>query len=288
MSATEVPPNFITRRAIGATRPRRTRSADAIRLERRAKRRVYIPAGSGGRNRDARLTKRALAMAGNPQRHEADRRRRPRSRGFRALAAEWWDPRGKMARAAQVQSGAARLSSATQACRALRPRSQAARLPDGPAHPRHRLRRRHPVRAAGAARRRHGRRRSGGGQHRGGAAARRAKRARRSTTAAPPRRRWPSRRALRRRAGHGGGRARRRRAAVRQALRRDGEARRADDRRPRSTARSRASRWRSSAPNTCCAGCRVGTHRWDKFVTPNELEIAMEQQRAARASTSRA
>ena len=28
---------------------------------------------------------------------------------FSALAAEWWDPRGKMARAAQVQSGAARL-----------------------------------------------------------------------------------------------------------------------------------------------------------------------------------
>ena len=44
-------------------------------------------------------------------------------------------------------------------------------------------------------------------------------------------------RALRHRAGDGSGRARRRREAVRRALRRDGEARRADDRRHASTAR---------------------------------------------------
>ena len=31
----------------------------------------------------------------------------------------------------------------------------------------------------------------------------------------------------------------------------------------------------------------VGTHRWDKFVTPNELEIAMEQS-GLRVTTSRA
>ena len=62
--------------------------------------------------------------------------------------------------AAQVQSGAARLYPRPGG-RALRPRSEAARLPEGPAHPRHRLRRRHPVGAAGPARRRGGRRRSG-------------------------------------------------------------------------------------------------------------------------------
>ena len=28
---------------------------------------------------------------------------------------------------------------------------------------------------------------------------------------------------------------------------------------------------RSSARNTCCAGCRKGTHRWEQFVTPLEL-----------------
>ena len=148
---------------------------------------------------------------------------------FERLAATWWDPRGKMG--VLHKFNPVRLGFIKEAaCRQFEPRSEAARQPRGAAHPRHRLRRRHPERAAGAARRRHGRRRPGRRQYRGGAAARRAGR---------PRDRLPRhhrggaggcRRALRRGARHGGGRARRRRVAVRQALRRDGEARRHDGR----------------------------------------------------------
>ena len=28
---------------------------------------------------------------------------------------------------------------------------------------------------------------------------------------------------------------------------------------------------RCSAPSTCCAGCRAGTHDWNKFLTPDEI-----------------
>ena len=54
-----------------------------------------------------------------------------------------------------------------QAAGPFRSRRQTARLPQRPAHPRYRLRRRHPVGAAGAARRADGRRRSVRGEHRG-------------------------------------------------------------------------------------------------------------------------
>ena len=84
----------------------------------------------------------------------------PRSSGFRALAAEWWDPRGKMAplhKFNPVRLGYIR----DQAAAHFERDPKQARLPVGPAHPRYRLRRRHPVGAAGAARRRRGRRRSG-------------------------------------------------------------------------------------------------------------------------------
>ena len=98
---------------------------------------------------------------------------------------EWWNPRGKMAplhKFNPVRLGYIR----DQAARAFRARSEAARLPDGPAHSRYRLRRRDPVGAAGAARRAGGRRRSGGRQHRGGASRTPSKAASRSTTARPP------------------------------------------------------------------------------------------------------
>ena len=46
---------------------------------------------------------------------------------------------------------------------------------------------------------------------------------------------------------------------------------------------SRALRSPSSAPNTCCAGCRAAPISWDKFVTPDELETALAQAGCARA-----
>ena len=39
----------------------------------------------------------------------------------------------------------------------------------------------------------------------------------------------------------------------------------------------KAWRWRRSAPNTSCAGCPRGTHDWNKFVKPDELARAVEQ-----------
>ena len=76
---------------------------------------------------------------------------------FSALAAEWWDPRGKMAplhKFNPVRLGYIRDQAAARFGRDPK------RLDSmkGLAHPRHRLRRRHPVRAAGPARRRDGRR----------------------------------------------------------------------------------------------------------------------------------
>ena len=59
----------------------------------------------------------------------ASHRRSGRGRAlFARSPREWWDPRGKMARAAQVQSGAARLYPRPGG-RAFRARRQAARLP---------------------------------------------------------------------------------------------------------------------------------------------------------------
>ena len=131
--------------------------------------------------------------------------------------------------AAPVQSGAARLHQG-RGLPAFRPRRQASRRARGPAHPRHRLRRRDSERALGAA--------GGGGR------GRRSGRAEYRGREGPCRRGRPDGglpcnngrgaggrgRALRCRARHGGGRARRRSRPLRRALRRDGEARRADDR----------------------------------------------------------
>ena len=63
---------------------------------------------------------------------------------FAALATEWWNPRGKMAPLHKFNPGAPRLHPRRR-LPALRPRRQAPRQPRGPARPRHRLRRRHPV-----------------------------------------------------------------------------------------------------------------------------------------------
>ena len=66
-------------------------------LERRPKRRVYIPAGSGGCNRDARLTIESSQWP-NGRRPSGPTTVDPAEvERFSALAAEWWDPRGKMA-----------------------------------------------------------------------------------------------------------------------------------------------------------------------------------------------
>ena len=134
-----------------------------------------------------------------------------------------------MATAAQVQSGAAGLYPRSGGG-AFQPRSETGRMPVGTAHSRYRLRRRHPVGAAGAAWRLDGRRRSGDDEYRGRAQPRRARAASRSIIARPPPRPGRRGRALRHRAGHGSGRARRRRRSVRAPLRRDGEAGRHDGR----------------------------------------------------------
>ena len=152
-----------------------------------------------------------------------------RSRVFERLAATWWDPRGKMgvlhkfnpvrlgfikeAACRQFERDAKRLDSLA-GLRILDIGCGGGILSE-------------PLARLGAA---GGRRRSGRGQYRGGAAACRARRARDRLPRHHRRGAGRCRRALRHRARHGGGRARRRRAAVRQALRRDGEARRPDDR----------------------------------------------------------
>ena len=166
-------------------------------------------------------------MARNPQRQstidEAEVER------FSALAAEWWDPRGKMAplhkfnpvRIGYVRDQAAarfdrdpkRLDS-MKGLRILDIGCGGGILCE-------------PLARLGAD---DDRRRSRGGQHRGGACACRAERA---CDRLPLLDRGGARRAgraVRSGAGHGGGRARHRRGAVRRKLRLAGEARRADDR----------------------------------------------------------
>ncbi len=178
--------------------------------------------------------------------------------------------------AAQVQSGAPRLYPRPRR-RAFRPRSDAARQPRRPAHARHRLRRRHSCRTAGAARRGGGRGRSLGQQYRGRASATPCSRGSRSITATPAPRRW---------------------------------------RRPAKVSTWCSPwKWSSTSPMSALfvdvaaemvkpggllfvatlnrtvksfalaiVGAEYilrwlprGTHQWDKFVTPNELEIAIEQ-----------
>ena len=67
-------------------------------------------------------------MAQKPQRQQPDTVDPAEVERFSALAAEWWDPRGKMAplhKFNPVRLGYIR----DQACAALRARRQAARLP---------------------------------------------------------------------------------------------------------------------------------------------------------------
>ena len=77
-----------------------------------------------------------------------------------------------------------------------------------------------------------------------------------STTGWPASRTWWPRVPLRRGGVPGSGRARARPRCVLQVVRRTGAAGRADAAFPPSTARSRPICWPSSAPSTCCAGCR--------------------------------
>ena len=239
-----------------------------------AKRRVYIPAGSGGCNRargegiDGRIGAGAEVRPSTP----------PRSRGFRG-----WPPPGgtRAARWALLHKfNPVRLGYHPRqaACRRFDRDPKRLDSLDGAAHPRHRLRRRHPVRAAGAARRRRGGRRSGRGQYRGGAGCtpRRAGSTidYRVTTAealADAGERFDVVLAMEVVEHVADVRA------VRQALRRDGEARRADDRGDAQPHAQELSRWRSSAPNTCCAGCRAAPISGTSSSRPNELEAAMER-----------
>src|SRR5262252_5832670 len=103
ISATEVPPNFITRRAIGnpgaAGRPTRGRRRASRKQSIPGKRRVYILAGLKRRNC-------ASAARGGKAKREAMERDTQQSHGstvdadeiahFEAMAATWWNPRGEM------------------------------------------------------------------------------------------------------------------------------------------------------------------------------------------------
>ena len=149
MSATEVPPNFITRRAMAGTCGRSGEQGDRRRRFSRKpaapKRRVYIPAdGLAGLQprpsgaTDWRDQDGCGAAAPTPP------STRPRSRAFRR-----WPPSGGTRAArwrcctSSIRCGSAYIRDSRVP--RIRPRRQAARLPEGPAHPRHRLRRRHSV-----------------------------------------------------------------------------------------------------------------------------------------------
>ena len=93
MSATDVPPNFITSRAMATDAVLGTHAAGAMRAASAgAKRRVYIPAGSGRCNRGAALSHPAKAGNGRKSRSSRSpsaRSTRPRSSGFPR-----WPPSG--------------------------------------------------------------------------------------------------------------------------------------------------------------------------------------------------
>ena len=215
-------------------------------------------------------------MARKPQRQSAQSTVDPAEvERFSALAAEWWDPRGKMAPLHKFNP----VRSAISATRP--PPASAATpsgsIPEGPAHPRHRLRRRPPVRAAGAARRVDGR-----------ASTRpRPTSRRRSSTPAQADLPIDYRCTTAEELAEAGERfdivlAMEVVEHVADVplfvaeLRRDGEARRADDRRHLNrTLKSFA--LAIVGAEYILRWLPVGSHRWDKFVTPNELEIAMEQ-----------
>ena len=108
MSATEVPPNFITSRAMAGFRERRAAEQStrtATRVERRRKRRVYITAtfeaATAALLRCPAWEERTRAGGEQPnaerQAHSASTVDEAEVAQFARLAAEWWDPRGKMA-----------------------------------------------------------------------------------------------------------------------------------------------------------------------------------------------
>ena len=192
---------------------------------------------------------------------------------FEAMAAEWWNPERKIPPAAQVQPGPAGLYPRPGGAHASA-RSAAPQALRRPAHPRHRLRRRPAVRAAGPARRRGRRRRRVG------------RPISRSPSCMPPKAACVDYR-----------------ATTAEELADAGESfdivlnmevveHVADvdlfiDHAPRWCGRAAcmfvatinrtaegARPWRSSAPNTCCAGCRAARINGTNSVTPDELRAA--------------
>ena len=93
ISATEVPPNFITRRAMAGRSPKvKARGDKPLREPPREKARIHTGEGAGPQ---PRLWRRSMASSMKPaERSTVDQAEVAR---FSALAAEWWDPRGKMA-----------------------------------------------------------------------------------------------------------------------------------------------------------------------------------------------
>ena len=211
----------------------------------------------------------------NPQPNGAETVDQDEVARFSRLAGEWWDPHGPMAtlhkfnpvRLTYIRDRTAEHFGRDP--KSLDSLSGLRFLDIGCGG-------RHPVRAAGAARRVGGRGRS---------FARRTLRWRRPTPRRRACHRLPrhdrgavgrGRRNVRRRARHGSGRACHRCRPVRRAARRDGEARRAVVRRH---AQSHAKSFALAIVGAeyILRWLPRGTHRWDKFVTPDELEIAIER-----------
>ena len=113
----------------------------------------------------------------------------PRSPGSRGLPANGGTPPARW-RCCTSSTRSGSPISATRPAGSFGRDAAAAALPRRTAHPRHRLRRRHPVRAAGAARRRRGGRRSVAPPTSRPRSSTPRRAASRSTTARPPRRRW--------------------------------------------------------------------------------------------------
>ena len=230
MSATEVPPNFITSRAMEADASLQFRDIDgASPLRAPAKKAAIHTGGVCGLQPRRPINHRRAANGLKAERQSASTVDPAEVERFSALAAAWWDPRGKMAplhkfnpvRLGYIRDQAVdrfgRDAKRLDCLKGLRildigcgggilsePLARLGATWWAPIRPRTISRRRSSMRRRPSLR---------------------------SITAAPPPKRWPTPASVRPRAGHGGGRACHRRDAVRRALRRDGEARRADDRR---------------------------------------------------------
>ena len=152
-SATEVPPNFMTSRAISPQ------------LRNHQKARIDIDGLVCGQRPGAEGT-----LHGEGRKRSPNDGRSGRSRALRGAGRRVVEPARQDAAVAQVQPGADRLYPGPH-LRAVRARRQIARKPEGAAHSRRRLRRRAGVRAAGAAWRSSRRHRPGRAECRGGAVA---------------------------------------------------------------------------------------------------------------------